>query len=178
MIVYSLNMNDILTVSIITPTVDGGFKRWEREISLEFFKYSRVPFYEVDLQLGSAACDAVNLEILEDHPDSSVAIYIRVKLDQLIYEFRYDMAYGGGDKNYVMNNIYEPPNFYRYLKTRLMITAGIIDDVIDRYEWSRCIYKDRYEWSCLLEQSGTSIKWNDFVDKDSVGYKLYEKLYV
>ena len=142
LIAYSLNMNYILTVSIIVPTVDGGFKRWDREVSLECFRYSRVPFCDVDEELKRISDDAVNLKVLEDHPDSSVPIHIMVKLDQLRYEFQYDMVYGGGDKNFI-NNYGEPPDFYRYLKTRLMITAGIgHTGVIKRYEWGRCIDKD------------------------------------
>jgi len=145
-------MINVLTVSVITPTVDGEFKRWDRFESLECFKYSRVPFCDVDKELKSISDDAVNLKILEDRPDSSVAIYIRVELDQLRYEFRYDMAYGGGDKNFIKNHD-EPPDFYRCLETRLMITTGIgHPGVIEQSEWNHCIDKDCVDYKADLRK--------------------------
>ena len=126
LIAYSLNMFDILTVSIITPTVTGEFKKWVCKTTLDQFKYSVVPFCDIDLQLKSISDDAVNLKILEDCPQSSVSIHVIVELGQLRYVFEYDMAYGGGDINFVKTHG-EFPNFYSYLKTRL---------------WSDCIDKD------------------------------------
>ena len=135
-------MVDILTVSIITPTVTGEFKEWMSKTALDQFKYSVVPFCAIDLQLKSISDDAVNLKILEDHPKSSVSIHVRVELGQLRYAFQYDMAYGGGDNSFIKTHG-EPPNFYSYLKTRLMISAGIepLSD-IEQSQWSHCIDKD------------------------------------
>lgn len=135
-------MFDILTISIITKTVTGEFKKWVHKTTLDQFKYSVVPFCGIDLQLKSISDDAVNLEILEDSPQSSVPIHVRVELGQLRYGFQYDMAYGGGDINFIKTHG-EPPNFYSYLKTRLMISAGIepLSD-IEQSQWSHCIDKD------------------------------------
>ena len=160
LIAYSLNMFDILTVSIITPTVTGEFKKWVHKATLDQFKDSVVPFCDIDLQLRSISDDAVNLKILENRPQSSVPINVIVELGRLEYIFQYNMAYGGGDINFIKTHG-EPPDFYSYLKTRLMIIDGDPFD-IDPFRWSHCI-EDNIN--------------SKFLSKKMQAKKLYKKLY-